>query len=251
MKDLMAENHVLRGLIRSLSGFIGDGAGGLLPKLGWTMRDFEAYVNRSETDTAYESFQRRKNDNGNSRKRSADDGGSADGANKRARGGSDRPPDGFPALMPVNPMGPGGMFPPPPPSNTGRSPAANGNGNATLFSDLMRSAAGGSSPMFTMAGASPTNGGSPFGSGPSPSAYDTSYMGNMSMGGDGSLSFGQGAAAPAPPVEEEEERQDPKNEEAQKLISYHLDNYKRNSQYCLPASLRPTLVQRTVPHGKC
>jgi hypothetical protein len=41
---------------------------------------------------------------------------------------------------------------------------------------------------------------------------------------------------------------DPKNVEAQKLISYHLDNYKRNSSYCLPGSLRPTLVQRTVPH---
>ena len=106
--------------------------------------------------------------------------------------------------------------------------------------------------MFSMAGASPPSGASPFGSGPSPTSYDTSYMGNMSMGDNSlsSMSFGQGSAAPAPPVEEEEERQDPKNEEAQKLISYHLDNYKRNSQYCLPASLRPTLVQRTVPHGQ-
>src|SRR5258708_37138926 len=32
-------------------------------------------------------------------------------------------------------------------------------------------------------------------------------------------------------------------------LRYHLDNYKRSSQYFLPASLRPTLVQRTVPHG--
>jgi len=39
-----------------------------------------------------------------------------------------------------------------------------------------------------------------------------------------------------------------KKEEAGKLIKYHLDNYKRNPAYCLPASLRPTLVQRTVPH---
>jgi hypothetical protein len=31
-------------------------------------------------------------------------------------------------------------------------------------------------------------------------------------------------------------------------LSYHLDNFKRNSAYCLPSSLRPTLVQRTVPH---
>lgn len=28
--------------------------------------------------------------------------------------------------------------------------------------------------------------------------------------------------------------------------SYHLDNYKRVNTYCLPASLRPTLLQRYV-----
>ncbi|KAF8325279.1 uncharacterized protein EI90DRAFT_3073689 [Cantharellus anzutake] len=41
---------------------------------------------------------------------------------------------------------------------------------------------------------------------------------------------------------------EPKKHEAGKLIKYHLDNYKRSSQYFLPASLRPTLVQRSVPH---
>jgi len=47
---------------------------------------------------------------------------------------------------------------------------------------------------------------------------------------------------------EENEAYDPKLEEAGKLISYHLDNYKRVNTYCLPASLRPTLLQRTMPH---
>ena len=28
--------------------------------------------------------------------------------------------------------------------------------------------------------------------------------------------------------------------------SYHLDNWKRNNNYCLPSSLRPTLVQRSA-----
>lgn len=56
----MDENQVLRGLIRSLSGFIQEGAGGLLHKLGWQLSDFDEYVNRSETDTAWESFQRHK-----------------------------------------------------------------------------------------------------------------------------------------------------------------------------------------------
>jgi len=48
--------------------------------------------------------------------------------------------------------------------------------------------------------------------------------------------------------EEGDDEDDPGRNEAYKLISYHLENYKRNSAYCLPSSLRPTLVQRTVPH---
>lgn len=94
--DLMAENHTLRGLLRSLSAFIGEGAGGVLPKLGWTLNDFEEYVNRAETDTAWESYQKHKDDRQNgqgdpstsqtatgSRKRSADNATSS--RNKRQR----------------------------------------------------------------------------------------------------------------------------------------------------------------------
>lgn len=58
----MQENQVLRNLLRGLSSFIGDGAGGLLPKLGWDQNDFDNFVNRSETDTAWESYQRHKRD---------------------------------------------------------------------------------------------------------------------------------------------------------------------------------------------
>lgn len=58
----MAENQTLRGLLRSLSAFIGEGAGGVLPKLGWNLNDFENYVNRTETDTAWESYHKRKNE---------------------------------------------------------------------------------------------------------------------------------------------------------------------------------------------
>lgn len=32
-------------------------------------------------------------------------------------------------------------------------------------------------------------------------------------------------------------------------VRYHLNNFRRNSAYCLPSSLRPTLIQRTVDHG--
>jgi len=42
---------------------------------------------------------------------------------------------------------------------------------------------------------------------------------------------------------------DPRKQDAFKLIHYHLDNYRRNPSYHLPPSLRPTLIQRTIPHG--
>ncbi|OWT36314.1 hypothetical protein J008_05776 [Cryptococcus neoformans] len=36
--------------------------------------------------------------------------------------------------------------------------------------------------------------------------------------------------------------------EAMQLITYHLNNFRMNHEYHLPPSLRPTVVQRTVPH---
>jgi hypothetical protein len=56
----MAENQALRNLLRGLSSFIGDGAGGLLPKLGWDMTDFNNFISKGESDTAVEAFQKRK-----------------------------------------------------------------------------------------------------------------------------------------------------------------------------------------------
>jgi len=50
------------------------------------------------------------------------------------------------------------------------------------------------------------------------------------------------------PSDQTDDDGDPKKNEAMKLVHYHLDNYKRNSAYCLPSSLRPTSAQRTVPH---
>jgi hypothetical protein len=47
-------------MVRGLSGFIGDGAGGALPSMGWTLKDFETFINRAETDTAFEAFLKRK-----------------------------------------------------------------------------------------------------------------------------------------------------------------------------------------------
>jgi len=85
-----------------------------------------------------------------------------------------------------------------------------------------------------------------------------SYMQPMNMTSDANspsmTMVGTGVAMPqtrtTAPAQgaPEEDGLEPKKTEAYMLIHYHLDNYKRNSAYCLPSSLRPTLVQRTVPH---
>ncbi|THV03272.1 hypothetical protein K435DRAFT_835866 [Dendrothele bispora CBS 962.96] len=250
LKDLMQENQTLRNLLRSLASFIGEGAGGILPKLGWEMSDFNSFINRSETDTAWEGYQRRKKTAANAeamssgQKRSADD--DASGLSKKPRT-SDANDSAYSMLLPMNssasPMTADSVYP-------GRSESSG------LFPDMMRNSNG--SPMFIP---------------PSSSNVSTQYAGQASSsGGPGypstyiptdhmniesslpSLSFGSSSSVPAasrptdqasPALEDDE---DPNKNEAYKLIHYHLDNFKRNSAYCLPASLRPTLVQRTVPH---
>lgn len=53
----MEENARLRTLIRDLGGFMGEGMGGpLLDRTGWTMAQFKDFINRADSDTAYESF---------------------------------------------------------------------------------------------------------------------------------------------------------------------------------------------------
>ena len=280
IEDLMAENHLLRGFLRSLSEFIGDGAGGLLSKLGWSAQDFEKFVNKSETDTAYESYQRRKRESQaptgssaqtSSRKRTSEE----DTTNhaKRARRPSERDDterstDAFPILMPMNTVTSGSNL------YTGRSPQ-----DASLFSELMRP---NGSPMLMPGPSSPPSYATSSSQvPPSNGNYQSSYVTPLNMGVDStmnSMPFVNNASTPTiqqqsrPSVGtlDELEPIDPKNVEAQKLISfvayapppfffifyfacssyldsrYHLENYKRNSAYCLPASLRPTLVQRCV-----
>ncbi|KAG1753860.1 uncharacterized protein EDB91DRAFT_1242827 [Suillus paluster] len=272
MRDLMAENHVLRGLLKSVAGFIGDGAGGVLVKLGWDMTDFDSFVNKSETDTAWESFQARKHSQktsqtsnamtsmlgepSNTAKRPAeDDGGSAPAKKSRGMSSSEQNGDrrdSYSLMLPMSSAVPpaSSLYPPPPPP--GRSSQDN------LFSDLMQS---GNSPVFMPTTTSST-----------PSHYATSadyqsYMPQMNMNVEqrlGAMSYSSktNPAVPAPhrvlpqnTLTNEEpddndvaELRDPKKIEAMKLIKYHLDNFMRNGAYCLPASLRPTLVQRTINH---
>ncbi|EKM59674.1 uncharacterized protein PHACADRAFT_250321 [Phanerochaete carnosa HHB-10118-sp] len=273
MKDLMQENQVLRQLLRSLSNFIGDGAGGLLPKLGWDMNDFNNFVNRSETDTAWESYQRHKREeqqntpagSSGSQKRPAEDDVSARA--KRPRVPGESPAEGdreYPLLVPVNsavpPIPANGLYPPP------RS-----QHETTIFGDLMRGTSG--SPMF-IPPTSPPNAQFTSGSGSSgvsgnpypPASYsmqsmnvnvDSALPGMSLVTNPATMPAPRAPAAPASAPKPSshasaasptDDDQDPKRHEAYKLIQYHLDNYKRNSAYCLPSSLRPTLVQRTVPH---
>ncbi|KAG5648661.1 hypothetical protein DXG03_000007 [Asterophora parasitica] len=138
----MAENQTLRGLLRSLAGFIGDGAGGLLPKLGWDMGDFTQFINRSETDTAWEGYQaRKKAAESQGQKRPADDEPSGSRAKKARSGESelDRTQNGYNMLVPMGAasLSSNGIYP---------SGSRNHEGSGGMLSDLMRNSS--ESPMY-------------------------------------------------------------------------------------------------------
>jgi hypothetical protein len=242
----MAENHVLRGLLKSVAGFIGDGAGGFMPKLGWEMADFENLINKSETDSAWESFQSRKHAqqtsqtsnamssmlgalNTSSKRPAEDDRGS--GPAKKARGMSSSEQNGdrrdaFPIMLPMTSTVPsaGSLYPQPPPP--GRSPQDN------LFSDLMHSGSS-NSPVF-MSTATPTASSYPA----STTSNYRPYVPQMSMNIEqnlGAMSYSSSKANTAAPTpqrvlpqnsltnEEPDdndiaELRDPKRIEAMKLI---------------------------------
>ncbi|CAE6400000.1 unnamed protein product [Rhizoctonia solani] len=61
IRDLMDENTALRGLLRDIAGFVGEGLGGTLkPRTGWDPARFREFCDRGETDTAYEGWLARK-----------------------------------------------------------------------------------------------------------------------------------------------------------------------------------------------
>lgn len=246
--DLMAENHVLRGLLKNVAGFIGDGAGGLMSKLGWDMADFESLINKSDTDTAWESFQSRKHSQKTSQASSAmssmlgvpgkrpaeDDIGSAPVKKARGMGSSEQNGDrrdSYPLMLPMTSTAPSttSLYPQPPPP--GRSP------QEALFSDFMHSGSS-NSPAFMSTATS------------TPSSYPGStannyrpYVSQMDMNVEqslGAMSYSSSKAnttVPAPQrvpqnsLTNEEpddndiaELQDPKNMEAMKLIKLILQS---------------------------
>ncbi|KAF9569489.1 hypothetical protein CPC08DRAFT_813067 [Agrocybe pediades] len=265
LKDLMSENQTLRNLLRSLATFIGEGAGGLLPKLGWNLGEFNEFINKSETDTAWEGYNRRKK---------AQQSGNAEASSS----GQKRPADSDP-LNPsakksrndsIDTEGGHNNFPMmgslsgpslPPPSSLYSAPPRNQERNG-MFSDLLRT---NGSPMFMPSSATPSSSTYPGSSNSNLEGYNPTYMPGVNLNMEQNLtppSYDSPASAPLSQQRLQQSNQaadtsnsdeiepddDPKKNEAYKLIHYHLENYKRNSSYCLPASLRPTPIQRTIPH---
>ncbi|KAL7419685.1 hypothetical protein Q5752_005601 [Cryptotrichosporon argae] len=56
VKNLLKENKELRQLLKAMAGFIGEGAGSFLPRLGLSAEQLDAILNRADTDTAHEAF---------------------------------------------------------------------------------------------------------------------------------------------------------------------------------------------------
>lgn len=224
----MQENQTLRNLLRGLGGFIGDGAGGLLPKLGWDMTDFTNFINRSETDTAWEGYQVRKKSGttGGSSKRPAED--DSNGRAKKARGDQDKE-DSYSMLLPMAQGGPptSNMY-----SQQGSNSRPQGEGG-TLYSELMRGA--GASPMFLQAAVPSTTPSSYPPTSSSPPSHGFAFgngMNSVNLGTESSM-----APPPAPPSfatstngstpasqrtvaspEQPDDDDDPKKNEAYKLI---------------------------------
>lgn len=234
----MQENQVLRSLLRGVSSFIGEGAGGILPKLGWDINDFENFVNRGETDTAWESYQRNKREKQTnqaavpapqpsltSRKRSVDDVASGS-RSKRPRGFTDENDrdNEYSILVPSSG--------PVPPNGFSRPTASS---DQTMFNELMRSSNG--SPMFVNS-ASPSapqfqgqsSGSLPF----AQPAQPPQYLHTIGLDSNvTSVPVTSGSAPMLPPPRfnqpsrsspELDDAVDPKRDEATKLIQWESFN---------------------------
>lgn len=239
----MAENHTLRGLVRSLAGFIGDGAGGLLPKLGWDITDFNAFISKSETDTAWESHQRRKK----SLPGEASSSGSQlqgqkrppeeDSVASRKKIRSDEPehdqPNGYPLPFLTHPI------------SAAYSPNTAPRNRNGIFPDPMRGAD--PSPLY-MHQSSSTTTSSPYNTVSSSTIepYQAPFISNVNMTMESPISYDTSSSRSAPSqqrgggsntttnTEELETDDDPNKHEAYKLIQYAQIFFLSNSMRCDP-----------------
>lgn len=206
------------------------------------MNDFDNFINKSKTDTSWESYQRHKQTE-NTAGSTASGSGSTAGQKrpsedddplgirpKRARGLSETNGDGehgdsfgSSLLMPLNAsgsaVGSNGLYP------SSSRPAH----DAALFNELTRLSSG--SPMF-IPPSSPPNTSGPYpapGSSNVGSSYQSSYMSpvnisseptlpSLPLAGASSMSFQHTGVTPTPHAPSDEEV-DPKKHEAYKLIT--------------------------------
>ncbi len=235
-KDLMAENAQLRNLIRSLGSYIGDGLGGVLPTMGFDRpQEFIDFLNKAETDTAFESFQKRKGSGSGqsmqnspnplsmdlNKKRSLDEGLLA--SNKRAK--SDHPTNGTSAYSALLPS----------PSSAASTFNASGPRNSIApnsFSDLL---SGSGSSMYMTGADSPNHFQTPPAQYPPvfhpplamPSGLNSSQTQNYMPPPAASTASSMASSRPSPSnanVPEDDDRpvDDPKLIEATKLIQYEV-----------------------------
>ena len=219
----MAENQTLRGLLRGLAAFIGEGAGGLLPKLGWDATEFNNFINKSETDTAWEGYQKRKKAQGSganpptmqNRKRTSEE--DLVNRSKKPRNDDNNLDDrqnGFSLLVqvPQSSVAPPSLYSTSP--QTQERPA--------MFADLMQGPNG--SQIFMQPSTSGNSAQYPTPTSSNLNSYPPSYVPgvNLSMeqpisSSDGS-SQGMPGSNPVEPPDEIDDEDDPKKNEAYKLI---------------------------------
>ncbi|GJJ07378.1 hypothetical protein Clacol_001580 [Clathrus columnatus] len=260
VRELIAENHTLRSLVRNLSNFIGEGSGGVFkPPLGWTRKEFETFINKAETDTAFEVLMKRRKE--------------------KAQEEANRLPKGSAARDHQNQAGSSSTDPLSSSSTTtqNRIPRqfddlhdhlldylSAGNTDPSTSSQYV--AGGGiqssSAPSLingfqeTLSNDYPNNTHLDFSPPPPPPPQPPpSFLSTTNSQGNFTSSFSHPTTTSIShfPFTDSDDIvnhvfDSPKIQDACKLISYHLNNFRRNSAYCLPPSLRPTLIQRTVDH---
>ncbi|KZO93227.1 hypothetical protein CALVIDRAFT_546726 [Calocera viscosa TUFC12733] len=270
LRALMAENHHLRGIIRQLSEFMAEGVGGCLPKMGYTKESFEEFVNRGETDTSFYAFDAYKKSRSGGQTASATGNlqqlstilpEAGEGPNKkRKRASTDTPEEAATTNTSSNS--------PPIASNLTYTTNGVGSPNALqTFSALLDGSYSGQNysapqgmqngpmrsqtvPQYGMQ-AEPMvprnpnifgafNGYDAYNLAPAPQQQQEAMMQLARDTAENTMLISN--------VENAIEAANPRQLEAGKLIKYHLSNYRNNHNYCLPTSLRPTLVQRTIPH---
>ncbi|KAG8803762.1 hypothetical protein FRC18_007228, partial [Serendipita sp. 400] len=273
MQDLVRENQALRQLVRDLSSFIGEGVGGFLPKLGWDISSFEEFKSRTETDTMNEAYAaRKKNPNvpapvvpvlsGQKRKNEE----STSSARKKSKPNED--PEASTSAFGISSNH---SNIPLPQNNSPLQPSPSqhiGDSIGNVQQDYVSHSNSVNHKPYLSVPISPAQPGPAFPSNralpPPPAIPSTTSSGidqynpkhTTPSPAVGSYQFptvsvaSEGSATPSLSTSNSHS-DDPwhaQKDEAGRLVHYHLTNFKRNPTYRLPASLRPTQVQRTVAH---